>query len=59
MSCRQVSHYDILSAVNQLAKAMPKPPNAHMGAAKHLLCYLAGSVNFSIIYKRGGSKLAA
>ena len=55
----EVSHYDILSVVNQLAKVMPKPSKAHMGAVKHLLCYLAGSASFSITYKRGGSKLAA
>ena len=28
-----------------------------MGAAEHVLRYLAGSVNFSITYKRGGFKL--
>ena len=28
-----------------------------MGAAKHILRYLAGSVNFPITYKRGGFKL--
>ena len=37
---------------------MPKPSKAHMRVAKHLLCYLAGSVNFSFAYKRGGFKLA-
>ena len=56
---RQVSSYDILFAVNLLARAMPKPSKAHMGAVKHLLLYLAGSVNFSIAYERGGFKLAA
>ena len=30
-----------------------------MGAAKHLLRYLAGSVNFSIAYKREAFKRAA
>ena len=53
----QVSRYDILYAVNQLAGAMSKPSKAHMGAAKHVLRYLAGSVNFPITYKRGGFKL--
>ena len=57
MYLAQVSRYDILFAVNQLAKAMSKPSKAHMRAAKHVLRYLAGSVNFPIIYKRGGSKL--
>ena len=31
----------------------------HTEEAKHLLCYFAGSVNFSITYKKGGFKLAA
>ena len=38
---------------------MSKPSKAHMGAAKHLLRYLAGSTDFSITYKQGGFKLAA
>ena len=57
MYLAQVSRYDILYAINQLARAMSKPSKAHMGAAKHVLRYLAGSVNFPITYKRGGFKL--
>ena len=59
MYLAQVSRYDILYAVNQLARGMSKPSKAHMGAAKHLLRYLAGSTDFSITYKQGGFKLAA
>ena len=59
MCLGQASHYDLLSAVNQLVRAMSKPSKAYMGAVKHLCRYLAGSVNFSIIYKRGEFKLAA
>ena len=36
---------------------MSKLSKAHMGAAKHVLRYLAGSVNFPTTYKRGGFKL--
>ena len=57
MYLAQISRYDILYAVNQLARAMSKPSKAHMGAAKHVLRYLAGSVNFPITYKRGDFKL--
>ena len=57
MYLAQVSRYDILYAVYQLARVMSKPSKAHMGAAKHVLRYLAGSVNFPITYKRGGFKL--
>ena len=55
----QYSRYNILFAVNQLAKAMSNPSKAHMGPIKHLHRYLAGSVNLSTTYNRGGFKLAA
>ena len=55
----QVCRYDILYTANQLARAMSTPSEAHMGATKHLLRYLAGSVDFSITYKKGGFKLTA
>ena len=55
----QVARYDILYAVNQLARATSKPAKAHMGAAKHLLRYLAGSIDFFITDKYGGFRLAA
>ena len=54
----QVSRYGVVFTVNQLARAMSNPSKVHMGVAK-LLCYLAGSINFSITYKREGFKLAA
>ena len=59
MFLAQVTRYDILYAVNQLARAMSKPAKADMETAKHLLRYLAGSTDFSIIYKQGGFRLAA
>ena len=55
----QVTRYDIQFAVNQLARAMSKPSKAHMGAAKHLLRYLAASTSFDITYRKGGLKLTA
>ncbi|CAM9119850.1 unnamed protein product [Ascophyllum nodosum] len=57
MYLAQVSRYEVLYAVNQLARIMSKTSKAHMGVAKHLLRYLAGSVSFPITYKRGGFKL--
>ena len=53
MYLAQVSRFDILNAVNQLARSMSKPSKAYMGVAKHVLRYLAGSVIFPIPYKRG------
>ena len=37
----------------QLARAMSRPAKVHMGAAKHLLRYLAGPNDFTIVYKEG------
>ena len=59
MYLAQLTRYDILYAANQLARVMSKPAKAHMGAAKHLLRYLAGSTDFSITYKQGSLRLAA
>ena len=36
----------------QLARAMSRPAKVHMGAAKHLLRYLAGTTDFTIVYKK-------
>ena len=46
-----VTRYDILYAVNQLARAMSKPAKAHIGVAKHVLRYLARYTDFSITHK--------
>ena len=59
MDLAQVYRYDILYTVNQLARAMSQPFKAHMGATKHLLRCLVGSIDFSITYKQGGFKLTA
>ena len=49
----QVSRCHILYAVNQLARGMSNPSTAHMGAAKHLLRYLAGSTDVSYHLQAG------
>ena len=59
MHLGQVPRYDNLYAINQLARAMSKPSKAHMAAAKHLLRYLAGTVDFAITYTQGGFKVTA
>ena len=55
MYLAQILRYDI----GQLARAMSRPAKVHMGAAKHLLRYLAGTTDFIIVYKKGGFKLTA
>ena len=52
----QVTRHDMLYAVNQMARAVSKPPKAHMAAAEHLPCCLARTVDFAIKHKQGGFK---
>ena len=59
MYLTQVCRYDIFYSVSQWARAISKPSNEHMGAAKHLLRYLAGSTSFSVTYRQGGFQLTA
>lgn len=59
MYLAQITRYDVMYSTCQLARAMSKPSKVHMGAAKHLLRYLAGSTDFTIVYKKGGFKLTA
>ena len=59
MYLSQIKRYDIMYSSGQLARAMSKPPKVHMGAAKHLLRYLGGTTNFTIVYNHGGFKLTA
>ena len=55
----QVSRNDTRFAVYKLTRATSNRSKAHMGAAIHVLRYLAGSINVSTINKQGGFKLAA
>ena len=59
MYLAQITRYDVMYAVCQFARAMSKPSKAHMGVAKQLLRYLAGTTDFNIVYKGGGFKLSA
>ena len=59
MYLAQITRYDVMYSTCQLARAMSKPSKVHMGAAKHLLRYLAGTLDFSLVYKKGGIKLTA
>ena len=59
MYLAQITRYDVMYAVCQLASAVSKPSKAHMCAAKQLLRYLAGTTDFRIVYKKGGFKLSA
>ena len=58
MYLAQGTRYEIRYACSQLARALSKPSKVHMGAAKHLLRYLAGTKDFAITYKRGKFTLA-
>ena len=54
-----VTRYDILYAINQLARSIPKPVKAHIGVAKRLLRYLTRFADFFFTYKQGSFMLAA
>ena len=43
MYLAHILRYDIMYGSGQLARAMSRPTKVHMGAAKHLLRYLAGT----------------
>ena len=55
MYLAQVTRYDIMYSTCQLDRAVSKPSKVHMGAAKHIMRHLAGSPEFSIVYKKEGS----
>ena len=59
MCLAQILRYDIMYSSGQLARAMLRPAKVHMGAATHLLRYLAGTTDFTIVYKKEGFKLTA
>ena len=50
----QATRYDILYAVNQIVRAMSKPSNENTGAAKLVLYYLGGTIDYDITYKTEG-----
>ena len=54
MHVAQILRYDIMYSSSQLARAMSRAAKVYMGAAKHLLRYLAGTTDFTIVYKKGG-----
>ena len=59
MNLAQITGYDIMYSTCQLARATWRPSKVHMGAAKHLLRYLAGTTDFTLVYKKEGFKLTA
>ena len=59
MCLAQILGCDIMYSSGQLARAMSRHAKVHMGAAKHLLRYLAGTTDFTIVYKKEGFKLTA
>ena len=59
MYLAQITRYDIMYSNCPLARDMPRRSKVHMGAAKHLVRYLAGTTDSTLVYKRGGFKLTA
>ena len=59
MYLAQIISYGIMYSSGQLARAMSKPSKVHMGAAKHLLRFLAGTTNFTVVYRQEDFKLTS
>jgi hypothetical protein len=50
---------ELTFSVSYLSRFMEKPCVEHMAAVKHLLCYVAGTLNYGMFYPRGeGGSLA-
>lgn len=47
-----ITRPDISFAVNRIASYMSAPQQAHLDAAIHILCYLKGTIDYGLIYKR-------
>ena len=58
MYIAQILRSDIMHSSGQLARAISRPAKVHMGAAKHLLRYLAGTTDFTIVCKKGFKLIA-
>ena len=59
MYLAQILKYDIMYSSGQITRALWRPAKVHMGEAKHLLRYLAGTTDFTIVYKKRVFKLTA
>ena len=57
MYLAQIWRYDIMYSSGQLARAMTRPAKVHMGAAKLVLRYPAGTTDITIVCKKVGFKL--
>lgn len=53
MLLSQCTRYYITNAVHQLARAMSKPPELHMTAAKHLARYIKANMSLPLTYQTG------
>ncbi|KAL2328979.1 hypothetical protein Fmac_022406 [Flemingia macrophylla] len=47
---------DMMFSVSLISRFMSQPTQMHMQAAKRVLRYLQGTVNFGILYKKGGNE---
>ena len=50
---------DLAYAISVLSKYIDKPTREHLQAAKHVLRYLRGTPNLTLVYKRGNNELVS
>jgi len=51
-----VTHLDLMFIVSLISRYMECPTKSHLLAAKRVLRYVKGTVNFGIFYKKRGSE---
>ena len=51
MYLAQITRYDVTYSTCQPARAVSSPSKTYMGAATHLLRYLAGTTDITLVYK--------
>ena len=54
MNLAQITTFDIMYSTCQLARAIWRPSEVHMGAAEHFLKYLQIPTVFTLVYRKGG-----
>lgn len=56
VSCISVTRPDLMFIVSLISRFMVAPTKLHFQAAKRALRYLKGTVDYGILYKRGGTE---
>jgi hypothetical protein len=50
-----ITRADIAYVVNVISRYMSEPQETHLNVAKHILRYIRGTLDYGILYRRGGN----